>query len=608
MPSWLAYIVASQHYGKPPLYVNTLALFIHLVGRERLLLAVGLLAAVGAALLGIAVFVLVRRATSFWFGLLAMLAIAALPSVARWAPDAYPDLQLALCVVWVIALLGSEPHFLWLGLAFAAGLLAKSTFPFYVALPLAWWWWQGRRAGIHRTRTLVKAAVIGIAIAAVWYASNLSESFAYARTAYSGAYSAHPVFWQTFTAWLQVISGQGIGWIMLLVGLAGALVFLLPKRPQRIPFPRDPVVLLLLGGVPVLLVALTSPAADNRRTLPSFVLVTLAELLVLYWIARRSKVGELLLVIVAAGVFVQWTLTKLAEIPSSAERLQSSSAGQSLIRLQPAVIELQPATTEAVAAVIRVAEAMGDAAPTRWYVSGNDGYFNVPRLQLAAKIRRLPVTFQWAEYFEWPELEVQDRLDKITGSSAILVFARPQVMNPSGEYMARYVPLVERRLGDFHKLAGGSSVSIYATRLAYEAMTADVHPVYANYSDRIQISGVKIDGRALTLRIKLLAPLPCKFKLMVHAFGADDQMHPWDQKIDPQLCKWQPGDVRVMTFQLPEDYLKAPYRLQLGFFDEADREHNWPPLPLLTGGGNSICLPSPDLRVLCPVGAPLDAR
>src|SRR5258708_25469113 len=54
LPSWLGYVVSAQHYSKPPLYVNLLAFFIHLVGRARTPLAIALLAAVTSALLGIA--------------------------------------------------------------------------------------------------------------------------------------------------------------------------------------------------------------------------------------------------------------------------------------------------------------------------------------------------------------------------------------------------------------------------------------------------------------------------------------------------------------------------------------------------------------------------
>ena len=61
LPSWLGYVVSAQHYAKPPLYVNLLALFIHLAGRARTPLAVGLLAAVSSGLLGIAVFELFKR-------------------------------------------------------------------------------------------------------------------------------------------------------------------------------------------------------------------------------------------------------------------------------------------------------------------------------------------------------------------------------------------------------------------------------------------------------------------------------------------------------------------------------------------------------------------
>ena len=167
--------------------------------------------------------------------------------------------------------------------------------------------------------------------------------------------------------------------------------------------------------------------------------------------------------------------------------------------------------------------------------------------------------------------------------------------------------MIQQRLADFRSLGEGSVVSIYATRIAFEALAAPLDPAFADYSGRAQITGLKIDGRSLMLRVKLLAPLECKFKLLLHAFGADGQMTSWDQKPDPPLCKWQPSDVRLLKFELPEVYIQRPYRLEVGFFDEADREHGFPPLKL-SGGGNTICVPSAETaggkvaRVTCPVG------
>src|SRR5258706_4205736 len=132
VPSWLAFIAIHQHYAKPPLYVNSLALFNLFVGRLRTPLATGLLAAATSALVGLLVLRLIRPLTSFWFAILAMLAVAGLPAVARWAPAAYPDMQLALCVLWVIVILSFQTRARWLGVALGAGLLAKFSFPLFV--------------------------------------------------------------------------------------------------------------------------------------------------------------------------------------------------------------------------------------------------------------------------------------------------------------------------------------------------------------------------------------------------------------------------------------------------------------------------------------------
>ena len=603
VPSWLAYIPGSQHYGKPPLYVNSLALFILFFGRSRVPLAVGALAAVTAALLGIAVFSLVRRATSFWFGILAMLAIAGMPVVARWAPAAYPDMQLSLCVLWVIGILAAGGGALMLGIALGAGVLAKTTFPFFVILPIAYWaWWGGKERSV-RIWMLLKAGMLAAVIAALWYPFNLAEALQYAQDSYADTYQANPVFLETLAGWLRIASLDGLGFTMLALALVTAAVFLVTRRRERPPFPREHVTMLLLGALPVLLIALPSPWKANRHILSSLVLFGLALLLTMFWMVRASRAGRAVVLLLAAGFLAQWSLVKAVEIPATAILLQNSITGLKLHWLLPALVDLQPTSTDAVAEVINRAEALGPAAPSRWYLSGNDGFINIPRLQLAAKVRQLPITFDWAEYFKWPEAKIEERMKAIASGSAILLIAKPVVIDAPGESLNRNMRIVRQHLADFQSLGEGSYVSLYASRPAYDAMTARIRPFFADYSGRVQILGLNIDARALSLRMKLLAPLPCRYKLLVHAFPADQQMRIWDQPINPQLCKWQPGDVRVLTFQLPEAYTHEPYRLQLGFFDEADSEHGWPPLKV-TGGGTSICVPPPsaDARVMCAVG------
>jgi hypothetical protein len=309
--------------------------------------------------------------------------------------------------------------------------------------------------------------------------------------------------------------------------------------------------------------------------------------------------------VLVVGTLAQWTLTKIAEIPGFAERVRFTNTGAKLAWLQPALEKLQSSSTDVVQEVIDRAQALGPLVPSRWYLFGNDGYVNVPRLQLAAKVRQVPITFQWADYFSWTDERVKSRLDDIANGSAILlvVHTKPE----PGSFLVARDYLVKPRLADFRSLGEGSVVSIYATPMAYEALPTPLEATFADYSGRVQIAGLKIDGRTLMLRVKLLTPLPCKFKLLLHAFGADGQMTSWDRKLDPPLCKWQPGDVRLLKFELPEVYIQQPYRLEVGFFDEADSEHGYPPLKL-SGGGNTICVPSAEAgggqppRVLCPVG------
>ena len=603
VPSWLAFIAIHQHYAKPPLYVNSLALFNLFVGRLRTPLAIGLLAAVTSALVGLLAFRLIRPVTSFWFGILSMLAIAGLPAVARWAPAAYPDMLLALCVLWVIIILVAQPRTRWLGVALGAGLLAKFSFPLFVAGPILYWFWQGKQDRATRARLILRAGLIGGALALVWYWGNLSEALEHAKDSYGYSDRPNPVFLGALAGWLKVSAIDGIGLIIVTLAGIAALALVAGRRKPAAPFPAGPFNMLLAGALPAFLITLTSPLPDNRRLLPSYILFALAFLLTIFWIARTSRVRGILWALLIAGVLGQWTVAQWAQIPWLAWPVQNSALGPKLVLLGPALMDLYPASMQYVNEVLNESTKLGAKVPPRWYVSGYDGYFNIPRLQLAAKIRGIPIDFDWAEYYTWTEEQVVSRIKEISTSSAILLVVHPPMDSDLAQHFARNAGIVRKNLGEFRSLGEGNLVSMFATNSAYEAMQAPSDLIQADYSGRIQLLQMKISGRTLSLRLKLLTPLPCRYKLMVHAFGVDGVLHAWDRDIDPPLCKWLPAETRLMTFELPEAYVQSPYRLESGFFDEADSAHHYPPLKV-TGGGNSVCVPASmaAANVLCPVG------
>jgi hypothetical protein len=385
------------------------------------------------------------------------------------------------------------------------------------------------------------------------------------------------------------------------VALAGiaALTLLTGRHKPTPPFPVGPFNLLLAGALPAFLVTVTSPLPDNRRLLPSYILFVLALMLTAYWIARTSRARGIMLALLITGVSGQWAVAQWAQIPWTAWPVQNSALGPKLGLLGPALMDLYPASMQYVNEVLSESSKLGSKVPPRWYVSGYNGYFNLPRLQLAAKIRGVSIDFDWAEYYTWTEEQVVSRMKSIANSPAILVVVHPAMDSTLARHFARNAGIVQQHLDEFRSLGEGSFVSLYATNSAYQALQSPPDLIQADYSGRIQLFQMKISGRNLSLLVKLLTPLPCRYKLMVHAFGVDGVLRAWDRDIDPPLCKWQPAETRLMTFELPQAYVQSPYRLEIGFFDEADSAHNYPPLKV-TGGGNSVCVPA--ANVLCPVG------
>jgi len=98
-----------------------------------------------------------------------------------------------------------------LGLALAAGLLTKQTFPLYVAAPVLL---------TVRWKPSLLAAAAGLVIAAPWYANNLIEQLSYVgdSAAYKGSagWLAHALYYP------QALAGLGLGPVWCALGLAAA--------------------------------------------------------------------------------------------------------------------------------------------------------------------------------------------------------------------------------------------------------------------------------------------------------------------------------------------------------------------------------------------------
>ena len=589
--SWPAAIALDQHYGKPPLYVNSLALFIELFGRDRTPLAIGMLGAVTSALTALAVFWIMRGLTSVPFALLSMLAVFGLPGLARWAPMAFPDLQVALLVLWTVAILLGRTRALWLGIAIGLGMLAKITFPVFVIGPLLYWWWTGGVERKQRLFVILEAGLIAALIAGIWYLPNLNEAARYAGGAYGFSLRDDSSVAANLLQWFDLSSRESLSWVLLALGILASFFYFATRRAARSPFPWHAVTTFLLASLPMLAISLPSSSATSRYWIPSFVLLALTLMLFVRWVAQAARVRTPLLIALAAGVIAQWGLIQASILPATSEALRNTKVGPALWRIAPGIYQLEPAGPfESLNLLMDRIEAMGPGVPRQWFLSGNNPYINVPRLQLAAKIRRLPVTFDWADYFTWSEQETLDRIRLMQNEPAMLLVTEPIYRDAIADYLVKRSALVKAHLGEFHLLDPTPfKMAIYASPKAYDLLKDPLPPANANFANALQVLGMGSTGRDLRFRIKLLQPLSCNVTLFVHDFPPGGPMRIWDQRPNPPFCKWQPGEAGLVTFTLPPEFARDRDRLELGFFDEADAAHNWPAFKL-TGGGNALCL------------------
>lgn len=571
-PVWLT---TGQHYGKPPLFVDTLALVLEFVGRGRLTTALGLLAVIDAALLLLAVYWFLRGVAPPGYRALTMIAVAGLPCLARWEPAPYSDIQLAILALVTIAMLVKGPRSGWLGLVLGLGMLSKATFPALVGLPLLYWLLEEKDERVERLYRLLPALLIAAVIAAAWWLPNLAEARAYASLAYGFKIDVDQRLGPTILRWLQTGALEGLSWAVWLA-LIAALV-------ARGPFARREVRYLLLGAAPVLLISLPSPGTSIRFWEPSCVLIAIAIMLLL----QRAKPG--IVAAAAACLVAQWMFTLAVQTPALAAAMQANRTWQQVAPIEPALSALVPIPLTHVNFVLDRVERCGPAAPRNWYLSANDGDLNVPRLQLMAKMRRLPQHFDYAQLFAWSEDESRRRLREIEQQEAMLITGEPIPGNRASKFFMGWTDLVRSELDKFRLVEAGLDLALYATPSAFDKLTYRAQDGF-NFGGQVLIKSAALEGRSLHLEVKLLRPLACSYLFFIHGYaGEGAPMKIWDKKPDPPFCQWQPGLERSLILELPADFDPGKDRLRMGLFDGNDAAHHWPPMDL-SGGGDAICI------------------
>ena len=171
----------------PPLFFLSTPFFYHIFGEGSV--GAAMTNILYLALLLLATYKIGRHLYSRNAGILAALLLSLFPQIYGQARVPMLDLSLTAMVAVSVWLLLETDHFrrtgwtLLLGLSMGLGMLAKWTYPIYVAGPCAWYLWQSWRAGptvVRRLRLLPRwlnvllAILLGLGLAALWYVPNMS--------------------------------------------------------------------------------------------------------------------------------------------------------------------------------------------------------------------------------------------------------------------------------------------------------------------------------------------------------------------------------------------------------------------------------------------------
>jgi hypothetical protein len=212
--------------------------------------------------------------------------------------------------------------------------------------------------------------------------------------------------------------------------------------------------------------------------------------------------------------------------------------------------------------------------------------------------RGLPHHFTPAIYFAWGPERIAESLARLRDTPSVLVVLRRpadrrsdlyRVLNPEDQQRTLDGFLRDPASG-FRRLAApppsgeGYALEFYAPGSA-PTQPADFVPQQAEFGRELMVTGAAIRERTLFLRVRAVAAPRTDYRLLLHGVPLDrpDSAAVWDRAIEPPLSAWTAGGDRVLGFPLPPEYFTTPHRLQVGFFDERDAAHGWPPLPLASG-------------------------
>jgi len=614
LTAWPGIVRHHQGYAKPPLLVNVLAGWLWLVGPTRLDAAIAGNALVTTLVLFAVALLWAGRAAGGHAALLAALAVGAMPILGRTAAEVFPEpLILALATAAVAVLLWPDRRWpLWrvalLGAVIGLGMLAKASFPALVTGPFLVWLAAGRTFDAppapRRIGILAAATAAGLALASIWYSTNWREAIDYVRSAH--AFNLHPDWTraQVLSQWVDSLVRETFGIAGVVLVLAALAALPLGRLDRR----RLSALAMMSGGLPMLVIGLSSPNVASRLQLPAAGLLVIGAAMLVPSPAGTLR-SRLVWSAVLVAVGLQWTAVQVAPVWRS-----FSPAGR--IPFERACAKLDPygrsrgrscPDTRPAEAVVAAMGGLADQGlwPSCRLVT-NHRELNVAALEVTAASRGLRVRFSWATYFTWDEAKRASVLDDLRHTPTVLValFPGPRLgatdptLNCHVDEVLDFVRTRSNGFSVWRRIAPeDGAFTLFLMRNFDPETLPPSRPLAAELGGMLQIRGFAADARGLLVDFWCLERTGHDLAVAIRGTPAATAEHASapalvaDDRLFPPTSAWRSHRryrVRLPVKGFRED---VPYTVRLTLFDPHRISGEWRTIPRTDPvGGTEVVL------------------
>jgi hypothetical protein len=601
---WPKVVFQNQHYGKPPLLVNSIAGAIEVTGSSNPLAGARWALMINTFILMLAVFAMMWIAIGPAIAAFSCFVVFSVPSVATWSTKTYPEIQMVAIIVCFLSTLMvidqkgiSKFRKILLGIFFGLGMLSKSTFPLFLICPVIFWMLRGGPIWV-RLRQIFPSFLIGGVLASVWYVPNFHEAIIYVMNAASFVDDPDILRSERFFSWLKVLFVNSIGYIWLI-----AFLFLIVSSFMGHVFKRTKksevitlVTILISAALPMLFLALISNApANTRHPLPAILLLVLAIGIILFEMRQVSGYFGLFSKLLIVAVVFQ--ALGFGYLINGATSFQQTSSILKCFNFFNPGFEIPQRIDDHLAKKALAAVIEDNKTVKAVYLAGHNGSFHVPKLNLLAKLEKSPVRFDYGTYFSWDDDRVKKTLNDLLKNRSIILFYRDKNFSKNGvsRYFYRHQlnssGLLEDAKKKNYSLELVEDTDDYQLLLykpssyVLQDMNFSQKYIGVDFVGGLRLVSVARSKAEIIIRILNKHKILVNYKLMIHAMGnVDSHLNlTLDKYIEPPFSDWAPGSVSDVILSLPSNLSGKGITLELGFFDEADKKNNWPRLSTLGG-------------------------